>query len=376
MYQVLDDALTLGGGDDADIRIRGVGLSDVHLRLVRDGDAFVLECVGDGAAFRFDGAEHRKVRLEHGDKVELDHTQLTFFCDVPPPPRPRRETVQRVRAARARRSGMPAWALASCVIVSLVAVGAYLVAESGGGGAASGESYLELARQQWERKDAGAALASLELARDRSAPSDWPAIDALEVRIRATLQERVDRVVVQNGRTDVRSMRNVEQRYLIPDPNHRAAARELMRQIDSWERMYGADAGRIDALGQARAEVRELAGRYREVAAMHESDTAQDVLFAARWRMRLKPKRLLEAVEMIEAWLAKNGDHAEVRACRDECIRESEKRVEAVLRGVRTLVARRDLHGARSQLEQVAPLARRFGHGAEVDRLEAELGEN
>ncbi|MFK7929802.1 MAG: hypothetical protein AB8H79_16535, partial [Myxococcota bacterium] len=372
IYQVLDDVLTLGDGQDADIRISGAGLQQLHLRVVRMDDGFRLECLGSEGSFDFEGEARRDVTLKHGDSVQLEHVELTFLIEAPDPePRARsrrregggrglgRDDVGRAGGARrrqpkVRRAGMPTWAVASCVMASLVAVAALVLqATGGGGGRRSTEDYLELARQQWERGASAEALSTLELARMTADGGERRAVDLLEGRIHDGLQARVDATVIQNGRTDLRSMRNVEERYLVPDPSHRPAARELMRQVATWESMYGEPAARLPEFADLKQQVRMLRTRYGAVAAMDEPDHAEDVLFSAQWRMRLKPRRLLEALEMVEDWLAQNGDTPEVLECKADCEREATKMVDAQLTTVRILLARDDLQGARSKLEEL-----------------------
>ena len=377
VYQILQDVLTVGAGQDADIRVRRAGFQPVQLRLEhRDGRLFAIAPSMEHP-FEKDGVPCFELELDDGDTIRVGDVSFTYRVAVEKrSPTERSKTRSQLpggarhkKATRRRR--MPRWLVVSNIVVVAMAGFALLYQEfSGAGFSRTSSDLLRLAQQQWERGRAEVALNTLESARSTATDDQARgAVAELDRRIRVEIEARWHGVRLRNAETDLRSMRNVEERYLIPNPEFRPAARELLRLVRQWYALFGEHVVSVPGMGPVEEKVQALRRRYEGVAAMHEGDTVEDVLFAARWRIRIRPRRVLEALDMLEQWLNENGEDPAVRQVLDECLEEGRSMARRRLELVGQLLRRKMMRDARSTLEEVEELAVRVGMADRVGEL-------
>ena len=79
MYKIGGDAVTLGRGGGADVRLVDEGISRFHCRIRLDGDSLVVEDLDSRNGTYLNGERIDKVTLEDGDKIQLGRTTVLKF---------------------------------------------------------------------------------------------------------------------------------------------------------------------------------------------------------------------------------------------------------------------------------------------------------
>ena len=76
-----DNQITIGRGDQANLRLPDVGISRRHARLDYDGNQVVLTDLGSTNGTMVNGQRVSAVALNPGDMIQLGTTTLTFRVD-------------------------------------------------------------------------------------------------------------------------------------------------------------------------------------------------------------------------------------------------------------------------------------------------------
>ncbi len=365
LYDILDDQCTVGRGRSNSIRVDAEGIADTLARVSCEGGRVFIAPIA-GVALRVDGeVVDTRCRLWHGSRVELGAAAALEFVDpaarrpalqpaqgaqpvapaipaapssgatpreivVPSVASERRDRAQRRERVAGRQrpidrpGARPAWHLFSgLILLALTLVWISIRLATGAGGGQSAPDLLALAETQHARGNLQLALRTAETAAAR-AEGDAAlsaAIEAFATKTRAALQRASDIEDLDLARHAAENLRVFERAYLIAEPTHRAACRELVRLADRWLGRYRAVCERHDEGRAMVATVADLRARYAPAAALEEPENVEDVLFAALRATRLKRPRYREALERLDEYLARRGPDADVaraRAYRDE----------------------------------------------------------
>ena len=414
IYEILEDRVTVGSDAENEVRLpEGIGGRQCLL-LTRDGDSYRIAALRSAATIRINGDDLTEQTLRHGDRIEVDGTVLLFLDESQeaaaqeeaPPETPPLSTADLANAAaqqlgarprtgaRARttpsasgrqrdrprrRSGRdPRTLPMTSALVCLIAAAAYyLVKTSPGGFSRSPESLLSLAKHQAQQGHLDRALGTLESALQMTpSGATRTAIEQQIDTIQATLRRRLDQGTLSNAATGFRNLQQFESAYLERTPTHRPACREIVRKIDAWLASYSTVCRQYEDEAVMIADTQAMRTRYAPAARLTEPDTAEDVMFVARSKVRVRGKRRYrEAVETLDAFLERapgDAQAGEVRQMRDDLVPEGESWLARALRQVEKMIAAEMLDDARRQLdfltEQALP-----EWGDQIEPIRAEL---
>jgi hypothetical protein len=356
----------LGSDPTADIVVVGTGIQPRHLRFVAIANGYRVEAVRAGATVRVAGEDLFCKDLRRGDVVELGPYRLRWSDDAPlatsaaPESRshPARRALARapdssaptVRRLRARR---PAWwpAVAVFVVVLLTAFGLYRHFR-GSTWPASPKHYVDLARAQFGNSEPQRALDTLSFALREATGAVREEALRLEAEIRRVQIEVAELPKLRIARDEHDLLLGFVGRYL-RDGAARPAARELVRSVDQWLERHRELCERFE---DGRPLVQTLAAertRYLALAELATPDTAADVVFAARSRLRFQWRDYRGAMARLEAFLQQHPGDAEVEA---ECAKlrsEGREWLLDKLRFIDQLLGRGDRNNAERELAQL-----------------------
>lgn len=365
-FTLATDKVVIGSGPGCDLQVRAADMQPQHLRLVATSFGHRVEPVQPGGTIEVNGEELFCKDLEPGDQITVGSTQLlwlgpqavsgTSAVDAPPPAAPvvdlaPRSVARRARTRPARRGGAN-WLPISAVFC--VVVGAIVLVLRGCAGSTwphSPQHYVDLARAQVGNMQPQRALDTLDFAlRDATGATREEALqlraDIVRVQTERSMQAQIDA-----ARRACELLQGFEGRYLKTAPE-RPAARELVRLVDAWSAAHGEICRQHSQGPPLLATAAELRQRFVSLAALHEPDTAADVTFAARSRLRFQWREYRSALEVLDGFLAANDDAA-VRSERQAILDEGEQWLAGKLRGIDLLLARGDTRNAALDLEQL-----------------------
>lgn len=365
----------IGSGERADVRLEGPGIEAGHLRGVRAGASVRLEPALPGATVRIGGEELFCKDLRAGDVVELAGQRLVWRPAAagsnPPPsapapalarsgvaaaPRPStRERSPQGRTGRRRPARRYTWWATPLLCGFLVLVGWLAVRHfRGSTWPASPQHYVDLAREQFLNNQAQRALDTLAFAlREAEGPTRDAALQ-LEADIRRVLVEMADLPKLLSARQEHDLLQGYIGRYLRSGAD-RPAAREFVRSCDDWlarhREVCGASADGRTLLASVEAERQ----RYVAIAAIETPETAADVVFAARSRLRFQWRDYLGAFQRLDDFLRRGGANDEVQRERARMLAEGEEWLLGKLRNIDRMLAasERERDNAARDLDQL-----------------------
>ncbi len=354
------DKVVLGSAADADLRVKAAGVLPRHLRFVQTSFGHRVEPVRAGATVEVNGEELFCKDLEPGDVITVGDLELRWLATASPraaalraaepvaAPRPTRRAGARRVPARGARNWLAISAV-FLVVVGAAAIGLRSCASSTW--PHSPQHYVDLARAQLGNNQPQRALDTLDFAlRDATGATRDEALQ-LRADIEQAQRERAEQPKIEAARGEHDLLLGFETRYL-RDGATRPAARELVRLVDRWlaaHREFCARHSQGDSLLRAAEELR---ARYVAVAALDQPDSAADVVFAARSKLRFQWREYPAAVGMLDAWLQRQDD-AQVRRERDAIVSEGEEWLRVKLRSVDVLLERGDRRNAGLDLDQL-----------------------
>jgi phosphate uptake regulator len=110
----------------------------------------------------------------------------------------------------------------------------------------------------------------------------------------------------------------------------------------------------VHSLGkQLLQAIEAMRERFVIPAALGSTESAADVLFAARSMMRFQWRDYIGALARIDAFLARNADHAEVIAARAGMLEEGEQWLQKRLRRLDLTLQRGDTGNAEMELDKL-----------------------
>jgi hypothetical protein len=381
----------VGSAADADVRVAWPGITPRHFRFVRTDGGVRIEPVQAGGTVAVNGEELFCKDLVAGDVIDVAGVRLRWLPAAPTPentadaleavraefaaaaPKAKaRAAAQgavartgRSRAAaggraaserparRARSRGVPTWVLALAFVAVAVLV-ALLVFQRLGGSTwpRTPAHYVQLAREQFANHNAQQALSTLAFAlRDATGETRAEAL-RLEADIKRILVEAAEMPKVVTARQERDLLLEYLGRYL-RDGAGRPAAREFVRQCDLWLQRHREVCTRIRDGQPLVREVEDQRARWLAVAALSEPDTAADVVFAARTRLRFQWRDYRGAFARLDAFLAANPGDATVRAERETLLAEGGEWLRGKLRTVDMLLGRGDVDNAEKDLAEL-----------------------
>lgn len=353
----------LGSAADADVRVAAAGVEPRHLRFVRTGGGVRVEPTRAGATVTVNGEALFCKDLESGDTIELGRVRLRWLGGPVPPPAPRPTARRRPagRAARAgsrpaprvRRRGVPTWVAVVGLGGLCVAVGLLLVRHfSGSTWPSSPQHYVDLARTQLGNQQPQRALDTLAFALREATGATRAEALRLEADIRRLLADATEAPKLLAARREHDLVLGFAGRYL-RDAVDRPAAREFVRLCAEWLTKHRDVCTRhSDGAGLLRA-IQEQHDRHVALAALDQPDTAADVVFAARSRLRFQWRDYRGAVARLDAFLVRQPDDATVRAERDQMLADGEQWLHGRLRTVDALLTRGDVDNAARDLDEL-----------------------
>jgi hypothetical protein len=356
-------AIELGSDPTTEVVVVGEGILPRHLRFVRTDGGHRVEPVRAGATVRVGGEDLFCKDLRAGDVIELGAWRLRWLGDRQPAPvvvadrgrrAPSRPTVERAagrsRRLRPRRSSwLPAIAVFAAVL--LAAFGLYRHFR-GSTWPASPKHYVDLARAQFGNSEPQRALDTLSFAlREATGPVREEAL-RLEADIRRVQLQTAELPKVMTARSEHDLLFGFVGRYL-REAVERPAAREFVRCCDQWlERHRDVCQRHTEGLPLLAAIESERA-RFLGAAALDTPDTAADVVFAARSRLRFQWRDYRGAMARLDDFLRRHPGLADVERERAQLLTEGHEWLLGKLRFVDQLLARGERDHAERELQQL-----------------------
>lgn len=366
---VADDVcfVTVTAGGDVDLRAEAAG---AVLRLVRIEGGYRVEPAAAGGHVVVNGQELYCKDLAGGDVVELGHAHLRWLPGAPrpAPPRPaaRGAMAARGRPARGadrepepaparrragrRRGGVPGW-LVPLSVAALCVLGLWIVLRMDWATRwpSTPQHYVDLAQSQFASGQPDKALATLEIALRSATGRTRETAERLRSQIQGMVVELAASRELARAERDLDLVHSFRSRYL-QEGAGRPAAREFVRLCDQWLHEHR-ERCRSTAAGNALAdEVEELRRSWYPRSGLPAPDDADDVLFAARARLRFQIREYRQAVALLDAFVAHGGPEVErVGRERAELLAEGEEWLRGRLRVVERMIER----GERSSAEEL-----------------------
>lgn len=211
--------------------------------------------------------------------------------------------------------------------------------------------FVELAQAQYDNNHSERALETLAFAlRDATGETRAQAVE-LEKMIRRMMLENASALQVSDARYQLELIKSFVARYL--KSIERPAARECIRLCDEWlglHRTVCADHSRGQPL---LTQVEGIRGRFVTAAAPGSPETAADVIFAARSRMRFQWRDYKGAFATLDAFLSRNADNEEVKAERKQLLVDGDEWLQKQLRRLDRQLQRGDLSNAEHDLDKM-----------------------
>jgi hypothetical protein len=401
---VHEGTFVVGSDESADVRIDWPGIAGWHFRFVRTATVVRIEPMRPGGTVEVNGQALFCKDLRAGDVIDVAGVQLRWLPEAPAAPSgaaagpvegaaPRaalraplrteaREdpvgtsgrgtaggtsgAAARVRGAttrvaagktgarlrpRARRT--PVW-VPVLSLSALVCVAALLGIRhfQGSTWPNSPQHYVDLARAQFGNHDPERALVTLGFAlREATGATRTEALQ-LEADIRRMLLETAERPKIAIARQEHDLLLEFSERYL-RDGGERPAVRELVRACDQWLQRHREVCALVTEGGPLLRTIEELRARHVAAAALSEPDTAADVIFAARARLRFQWRDYRGAMARLDAFLAARPADPDVVAERAKLLAEGERWLQGKLRSIDGLLDRGDTDNAERDLAQL-----------------------
>lgn len=249
--------------------------------------------------------------------------------------------------ARRRTSWLPAVAITAAVLLVVVFLVQRLRDSTW---PHSPKHYVELAQAQFDNNKLERALETLAFAlRDGSGDEHAQAV-ALDEKIRRRMLENAAAQQVLSAKHEHDLLQSFVETYL--QSAERPAARECVRLCDVWL-AKNREACSVHSLGKPFLQAIEaMRERFVIPAALGSTESAADVLFAARAMMRFQWRDYIGALARIDAFLARNVDHAEVMAARTGMLEEGEQWLQKRLRRLDLTLQRGDTGNAEMELDK------------------------
>jgi hypothetical protein len=367
LVPVRHGSFVVGSAPDADVRLAWPGVAAQHFRFVRVGAAVRVEPVQAGGTVEVNGEALFCKDLAAGDRIDVAGVHLRWLPDAGAPPpraaaapattaghrrRPPRRDDSRPRH-RARSRPVPTGALVAVGVLAVLGL-AFVVfrALSGSTWPSSPQSYVDLARAQMENRQYQRALDTLAFAMREATGRTRAEAQQLEADIRKLMVETAEMPRVLAARSEHDQLLGFVSRYL-RDGSTRPAARELVRLCDGWLERHAEVCGR-HADGQPLLRtVEELRARHLPMAGLPGPDTADDVVFAARSRLRFQWRDYRGAIARLDAFLAAQPAEESVRRERAAIVAEGEQWLAGKFRHIDLLLQRGDLGNAEDDLAQL-----------------------
>jgi len=335
-----------------------IGDGDGAIRVVRIRGGVRVEPARPGATLSVDGEELFCKDLRTGERADVDGMQLRWLgggevaaaAPTPAPREPGGSALARKARLRAKSSSSLVPALAIAAVV--VAVG-FLVLNrlSDSTWPQTPQHYVDLARAQLENHRPERALASLAFALREATGETREAALALERDIKRRMVEQSRAQEAIAAREEAQSLLAFERRYLATPS--RPAARECVRLCDAWLADYRELCGWHPDAKDLLPNIEQLRDRHAATAAPGTPDEAEDVVFAAEALLRFRWRQYRAAMERLDAFLATHPGDALVTATRARLVEEGGDWFRQCLRDVDTMLARKDVSGARRALHNL-----------------------
>ena len=358
------DKVVLGSGPDADLRIQGKGIEPKHLRFVATSFGHRVEPVRPGGTVCVNGEDLFCKDLEPQDVISVGSFELRWLATESPAAaaasaaanepaeRPAPRTLRRSSSRRAPRRSGANWLPISAVFLVVVGAAAIVLRTCAGSTwPHSPQHYVDLARSQMANNEPQRALDTLAFAlRDATGAARDEALKLREDIQRAQI-ERTEQSKIEAARRDHDALHAFVARYLQDGPT-RPAARELLRLVAEWLRDHAELCRRHSQGGALLNAVEGLQRRYEAIAVLAEPDTAADVVFAARCRLRFQWREYPAAVARLDAFPGAATD-AVIQREREAILTEGEEWLRGKLRTVDLLLDRGDTRNAGIDLDQL-----------------------
>lgn len=395
---VHEGTFVVGSDESADVRIDWPGIAGWHFRFVRTATVVRIEPMRPGGTVEVNGQALFCKDLRAGDVIDVAGVQLRWLPEAPvassgaaagpqvgaaprAAPRaplraeargdpagtadtagaPARVPGATTRAAagkprarlrpRARRT--PVW-VPVLSLSALVCVAALLGIRhfQGSTWPNSPQHYVDLARAQFGNHDPERALVTLGFAlREATGATRTEALQ-LEADIRRVLLETAERPKIAIARHEHDLLLEFSERYL-RDGGERPAVRELVRACDQWLQRHREVCALVTEGGPLLRTIEQLRARHVAAAALSEPDTAADVIFAARARLRFQWRDYRGAMARLDAFLAAHPADSDVVAERAKLFAEGERWLQGKLRSIDGLLDRGDTDNAERDLAQL-----------------------
>lgn len=255
---------------------------------------------------------------------------------------------QRMRRAPKKTNWLPA----SAITAALLVVAMFIVQRlSDSTWPHSPKHFVELAQAQYDNNDAQRALETLAFAlRDATGETRTQA-EALEKDIRRMMLEQASALQVSDARYELDLIKSFVSRYL--KSTDRPAARECVRLCDVWLESFRSVCDG-HSRGQALlTELESIRSRYISAAAPGSAETAADVIFAARSRLRFQWRDYKGAFAALDAFLGRNGGDELVAKERKKLLTEGDEWLQKQLRRLDRQLERGDLDLAEQDLGRI-----------------------
>ncbi|MHC5063863.1 MAG: FHA domain-containing protein [Planctomycetota bacterium] len=318
-YQILDPEITIGPGEDDDLRLKSKGMVPGQLTISQQEDGYLIYNSAD-SKFKLwiNGRQVEDHLLVDGDIIEVGKMRVEFSWEGAvreeriSTTASRNKRIAKARRARhERQASGPNLKLITIVSLGALAIGIPSViwlqkAEFG----MTPPEMIEFAENQLELGKFAEAEAYLARA-ERAEPSaeELMAIERVRKKVAAVSTRSEDLPVLNRATRAFSLLQRFESQYLLEDPDRREACREMLREIAEWRANYQEVCNRhrsepqyLDILNKTQ----DWENKYRSAAELSDPDNETDVLFAAGRKVRLRLRRYALAVALLESWLEKN----------------------------------------------------------------------
>jgi len=350
------------------------GAQGAVLRLERVAGGYRLEPVAAGQLLVINGEELYCKDLQSGDVIEVGRQRLRWVAAARPvssPPlgatlpgrRPRgagrsaaampRAMARGTASGRTRRPGAGLPALLPILITIASITGAVILFQVLWSAhlQRTPQHYLDLARAQFGNGHIEEARATLEIPLAEAGGRVRSEAEQLRGRIDAVMIEIADQSALRRGERDAELLHSFVARYLGASSG-RPEAREFVRCCDVWLAEHEEPCGRFDEGRLVVSAVEEMRQRHWEQSGLPEPDDGEDVVFAARARLRFMVRDYRSAMAILDAFCRdRSGPELDrVERARREILAEGEVWLRRRLQMVERMLERNDRIRARSEM--------------------------
>jgi hypothetical protein len=358
----------VGSGADAEVRVVAAGVAGHHLRFVRTERTWRVEPVRAGGTVEVNGTSLFCKDLNHGDCIDLvagvrlrwlaaaadgvpqvaaavprRHAAPAPGPVVPPRSRPARSPrSKREGTARAARQGpIPTGILLLLLMLVVGIVGVFVVrALTNTTWPSSPAHYVDLARSQLTNHEPQRALDTLAFALREATGSVRQDALQLEAEIRRVLVEAADTPKLMQARQESDQLSAFFSRDFAAGAN-RPASREFVRACDQWLAAHGELCARLPEGRPLHEAMQQQRQRHVEAAALHEADTAADVVFAATARASRR-RQYQAALQLLDEFAARQPGDPTLATAREKILAEGTAWLRGKLATIDAMIARGD----------------------------------